>query len=533
MPARSKKKDTRQWLGRLEAQLELEPLMQGCCRALLELSGADRCSIMVLESDTDHLAVRWAQGSRVQHSKAGKLRFRVGEGLCGWVARSQKAYCSVDATREPRFLPPERHPLRFRPVRSLCCLPLVEDGRTVGVVNLSSFSSSQRFHWIRTRSARRFLDRLSRVIAQATLLHEARAVTERLRRQAKVTSETVAQVSHEIRTPLALILEGTQQLLDGFTGDLRKDQRDRVGRIRAQADRMLQLVTELLDLSRIEAGRLALERSEMDLADLVRDVTERYSLLVDPRRLEVQVDSVPTVYGDRTRLTQVLENLITNAVKFTPASGCITVSLRARGRWAQLAVSDTGVGISPKDRSRLFEKFSQLKVPSSLGARGTGLGLTIVKEITHLHGGTVHVSSEPGKGATFTVALPLFSPTFAVSEEFRHLREQAAREGRALAVQLLRPENGQSSRLSKIKEWIGRQVSREDRILENPGDGLLIFSVMDPEGLPGMRRRIENVLKTHSDEVPLSSFHWGWALVPKEETSLPGVLALARQRAGL
>lgn len=528
MPARAES-TARQWIGRLEAQLEMEPLMEGCCRALLELSGADRCSIMVLESDTEHLVVRWAQGLRVQ-PKTGKLRFRLGEGLCGWVARSQKAYCSVDATREPRFLPHEKKNPKFRPVRSLCCLPLVTEGRTIGVVNLSSFSSAKRFRWIRSGPARQFLNQLSRVIAQATLLREARAVTERLRRQAKTTSETVAQVSHEVRTPLALIIEGSQQLLDGFAGALQEKQRDRIGRIQSQAERMLKLVTELLDLSRIEAGRLALERTEMDLAEMVRDVAERYGVLVVPRQMDVQIHSVPPVYGDRSRLTQVLENLVTNAVKFTPPEGCITIRLRSHGRWAQLEVSDTGVGIPQKDRSRLFEKFSQLKVPSSLGARGTGLGLTIVKEVTHLHGGTVRVHSEQGKGATFTVTLPLFSPAFAISEEFRLLREQAAREGRALAVQLLRTETDGAVPFRKIKEWIGHQVSREDRILESPGEGLLILSVMDPEGLPVMRQRMKRVLQDHS-EVSKGRFCWGWALVPKEETTLHGVLGLARQRA--
>lgn len=531
MPVRPKT-TAREWLTRLGAQLEMEPLMQGCCRALLELSGAHRCSIMVLESDTEHLSVRWAHGSRVQ-PKVGKLRFRVGEGLCGWVARSQKAFCSVDATKEPRFLPQDRKDRHFRPVRTLCCLPLVVEGRTVGVVNLSSFSSSKKFNWIRTPSARQFLNRLSRVIAQATLLHEAQAVTERLRQQAKTTSETVAQVSHEVRTPLALILEGSQQLLDGLTGALQPLQRDQVGRIWAQADRMLKLVTELLDLSRIEAGRLALERGEMDLAEVVRDVVDRYGVLVAPRKLNFEVDSVPAIYGDRNRLTQVLENLVTNAVKFTPAHGSITIALATHGRWAQLAVSDTGVGIAPKDRKRLFEKFSQLKVPSSLGARGTGLGLTIVKEVTHLHGGTVHVASKPGKGTTFIVTLPLYNPTFAIGEEFRVLREQAAREGRALAVQLLllRAEPDEKVAFRKLKELIGRQVSREDRILESPGEGILILSVMDPEGLPMMRDRIKQVLQAHPGEVPPSGFRWGGVLVPKEETTLQGVWALARERA--
>lgn len=352
-----------------------------------------------------------------------------------------------------------------------------------------------------------------------------------LRHPAQITAETVAQVSHEVRTPLTLIMEGAQQLLDGFAGVLQEEQGERISMIRAQAERVLRTVTELLDLSRMEAGRLVLERAEMDLADLVREVADRYRVLVAPRRLDLQLDSVPPIYGDRSRLAQVLENLVTHAVKFTPAEGRITVILRSRGRWAQLAVSDTGIGISRKDRKRLFEKFNQLKAVSNFGARGTGLGLTIVKEVTRLHGGIVHLSSAPGKGATFTVTLPLYNPAFALREEFQALRKQAAREGRALAVQLLRAGSGERVLFRKVKERIGRQVSREDRILEGPGEGIWIFSVMDPEGLPAMRDRIQAVLKAHPKGMPASGFRWGWAFSPKEETTLHGVLGLARRRA--
>jgi len=519
------------WLRRLEGQLDLGPLMEGCCQALLELSGADRCSIMVLDSDTEQLVVRWAHGARVKPKKKGGLKFRVGEGLCGWVARSQKAFCSVDASQEPRFVPQKTQDQKFQPVKTLCCLPLVVEGRTVGVVNLSSFALSRRFRWTGTSSAKRFLDRLARVIGQTTQLREAEAVTRRLRRQAKSTSETVAQVSHEVRTPLALINEGVQQLLDGLAGALSAEQKQMAQLIKAQADRMLRLVTELLDLSRIEAGRLALRREPIHMAEVIREVQGRYELLVSPRELVLDLQAVPLVYADRNRLTQVVENLLTNAVKFTPSEGTITLRLEARGRCAELAVSDTGIGIALKEQRRLFEKFSQLRVPAALNTRGTGLGLAIVKEIAQLHGGSVRVESRPGKGATFTVSLPLYNPSFALTEEFRVMRGQASREGRSLALQLfqVKPENPMLA--AKLVELLKQQISREDRILENPGGGILLLSVLDAEGFQGMRRGIRDFLNTQPEGKDLFELGWGWALVPREETTLPGILALARRRA--
>ncbi len=518
------------WLHRLEAQLDLEPLMEGCCQALLELTGADRCSIMVLDSDTEQLVVRWAHGSRVKLAKKGGLKFRMGEGLCGWVARSQKAFCSVDVSREPRFMPPSQPNRHFRPVKAICCLPLVVEGRSVGVVNLSSFNPTRRFRWTQTAAAKRFLDRLARVISQTTQLREAEAITQRLRRQAKATSETVAQVSHEVRTPLALINEAAQQLLDGLAGTLSSDQEQLARLIRAQGERMLKLVTELLDLSRIEAGRLALQREPLDPAEVVRDVQSRYTLLVSPRKLKLELDPVSPVYADRNRLAQVVENLITNAVKFTPSDGTITVRLKARGRCAELTVADTGIGIPPKEQRRLFEKFSQLRVPASMNTRGTGLGLTIVKEVVQLHGGSVRVESAQGKGASFIVSMPFYSASFALTEEFRVLREQAAREGRVLAVQMLQAQPGGAVQMDRIAHMLKQQVSREDRILENPSGGILILSVLEQEGLEAMRQRIRKMLADLPEE-GLSGLLWGWALVPSEETTLPGVLGLAHRRA--
>ncbi len=522
------------WLARLEAQLDLESLVRDFCKALMELSGVDRCSIMVLDSDTSQLVVRWAYGIKVKIGRH-RLKFRMGEGLAGWVARSQKAFCSTDTMREPRFVPrpaAAAKAKRFREVRALCCLPLVWEGRTVGVVNLSSFSPSYRFRWVGTSPARRFLGQLARLIAQATLLREAQAITERLRRQAKATSETVAQVSHEVRTPLALVSEAAQQLLDGLAGKLSLEQEELARMIKAQAERMLSLVTELLDLSRIEAGRMSLQREPVDLAEVARDVSTRYELLIMPRRMTLQMDPVPPVYGDRIRLAEVVENLVANAVKFTPAHGAITLRLSCHGRSAEMSVSDNGIGIPPRERRRLFERFGQLKVPLHMNTRGLGLGLAIVKEVVHLHGGTIRVDSQQGRGATFTVSLPLYTPSFALTEEFRLMREHAAREGRALAVQLVRPGNRDALDLPKLLGVLRRQVSREDRVLEDLAGGVIILSVLDAENLAALKRRIQEILAGHPECVHLGELSWGWSLVPKEGTSLPVVLELARKRAG-
>jgi len=521
------------WMKQLGSHLDLEGLVQNCCKALLELAKADRCSVMVLDAGTEELTVRWAHGSRVKQPTGQGLRFRMGDGLCGWVARAQKAYCTQNAIKEPRFVDrPARQAKQFRQVKTLCVYPLVVEGRTVGVVNLSSFSASRRFRWIHSAAGQRFLGQMAQAIAQVTLLQEAQTLSKRWIRQAKATSETVAQVSHEIRTPLTLIYEGSGQLLDGLMGELAPRQTEQISLIKRQSNRLLTLVTELLDLSRIEAGRLSLERKPLDLAEVVREASGRYESLVAPRSFSLKLGEIAPVYGDRSRLAQVVENLITNAVKFTPSHGSITVTLSARGRSAELAIHDTGLGIPKREQRRLFERFAQMKVPATLAARGTGLGLAIVKEVIQMHGGTIRVASKPGKGTSFIVSLPLYSFSFALTEEFRVMREQAAREGQALALHLLGAKGEDAFQPQRLMEYLVRYISKEDRLLEDPQGKIVLLSVLHADAVGAMRKRIEETLGAHTELLPTSGLSWGWALVPHEETTLPEALRLAKDRSG-
>ncbi len=517
------------WTQRLNARLDLEPLMGEVCGVLLRLSGADRCSIMVLDTTTEELSVRWAQGVRVK--PFGRVKFKLGQGLCGWVARSQKPLFSFDVAKESRFLPAAGSRPQLKPIKAFCCLPLVAEGRTVGVVNLSTFKPETRLNnFVKQKFTKGFLGKLAQVMAQTTLLREAEATNERWRRIFKATVETVAQLSHEVRTPLALVMEGTQQLLDGLQGLLSGDQKTMVERIKAQAERMSRLANELLDLSRIEAGRMSLSRKPLALAELIQEVVHRYEPLIAPRKLRVELETVAPAYGDRLRLTQVAENLLTNAVKFTPPDGTITLTLKARGRSAELSVTDTGMGIAKREQRKLFEKFFQGGMPAGSNVRGIGLGLTIVKEIVQLHGGTVRVASEVGEGTTFTVSLPFYSPAFALTEEFRIMREQGAREGEILACQIFKGTDNRPVSWDKVLELFQRHVSREDRVLENPGGGVAILSLSDAAGFEAMRHRLEGILRAHPEVIPVAQVRRGWALVPQEETDLSAVLRLAERR---
>jgi two-component system phosphate regulon sensor histidine kinase PhoR len=230
-----------------------------------------------------------------------------------------------------------------------------------------------------------------------------------LRRLESVRREFVANVSHELRTPLTSMRAVVETLEAGAIDDP-SVAGDFLARIVGEVERLTTLVDELLDLARLESGRLTLKIEPVLAADLVTAGAERLRPQTERARVSLAIDTdqgLPVVMVDRTRIEQVLINLIHNAIKFTPADGTITVSADVVGDHLVVAVADTGVGIPESELPRVFERF--YKTDRARRSEGTGLGLAIAKHIVHAHGGTISVASKLGRGATFTFHLPLHS----------------------------------------------------------------------------------------------------------------------------
>ena len=243
---------------------------------------------------------------------------------------------------------------------------------------------------------------------------EKKRYERRLKELDKMKSDFVSNVSHELRTPLTSIKGSVDNMLDGLTGSLNEKQVRYLSRIKSNTDRLSRLINDLLDLSRIEAGRVEVRPTTLPLAALAEEVAEHLKALAAEKLIRIQVPSADpsvTVWADRDKVTQVLMNLIGNAVKFTPQGGKVSVAVEKNGNdYIQISVADTGPGILPEERNRIFSKFYQVANIEKQKPKGSGLGLAISKALVEMHGGKIWMESEIGRGSTFYFTLPAQQP---------------------------------------------------------------------------------------------------------------------------
>ena len=248
---------------------------------------------------------------------------------------------------------------------------------------------------------------LERKVQERT--HELAEANTGLMRLNKAKSDFVSAVSHELRTPLAAIKGYAALLGSGQFGRLAVPQSERIAKIEKHADLLTQLITDLLDIARIESGRVTMERQPIPVEELLASVQEMVHPQLEAKRIRyaVDMDGVKTLLGDPQHLQRVFVNLLSNAVKYTPEGGAIRVGLKRDGGSILAEVSDTGCGISAEDLPKLFQEFYRSNAPMNQQIRGTGLGLALAKRIVEAHRGHISVMSDKGKGSTFTVSLPI------------------------------------------------------------------------------------------------------------------------------
>jgi signal transduction histidine kinase len=246
-------------------------------------------------------------------------------------------------------------------------------------------------------------------IQNARLFHEIEDKSRQLEEASQHKSQFLANMSHELRTPLNAILGYTELMADGAYGEPSEKMLGILKRLEANGRRLLGLINDVLDLSKIEAGQLVLELSDYSVQDIAQTVRSTLEPLAADEKLAFKVEVAPRLppgRGDGRRLTQVLINLVGNAIKFTDA-GEVAIKAETNNGSFHVAVCDTGPGISAADQSKLFQEFQQSDNAITRKKGGTGLGLAISKRIIEMHGGKIWVESQVGKGSTFSFTLPV------------------------------------------------------------------------------------------------------------------------------
>ncbi len=251
-----------------------------------------------------------------------------------------------------------------------------------------------------------FRDRMNRTLGAVMVLQDITA----LKKIDQMKSDFVSMVSHEIRSPMNTVLAQIHVIMDGLAGELSDAQKEILGRCAQKVNALAEMATELLDLSKIESGLITQERERLNLTELLHQQLAFHQDLAAQKKIEIQADPIAAglyVMANPYHLREVVANLLTNAIKYTPEAGMVTLAAEEKNGYACIRVSDTGFGIPPEDLKRIFNRFYRVKNEKTRFIIGTGLGLAIVKSIVEAHHGRVRVESVEGRGSRFSVDLPI------------------------------------------------------------------------------------------------------------------------------
>ncbi len=365
-----------------------------------------------------------------------------------------------------------------------------------------------------------------------------------LRNLNEMQSKFVAEASHEIRTPLTIIKESVLQVLDGLCGELTPEQKEILTLCMQGIERLKAVVNDLLDISKLEAGKTQLYRDFVDVGLLLKETRLAFLPQAKAKNLALEVvDPHHEAWGylDRDRIRQILTNLVGNAIKFTP-QGHIRLSVVDKGDQLECSVADTGAGISESDLPKVFGRFLQFGASYTGPGGGTGLGLSIAKSLVELHGGKIRVQSALNQGSVFTFSVPKLSETQVLEERLGTAIAHAQRDNKGLLAALIRIADLSSSAADasdKASDSVRETIDKMDAAIRRKGftpvrgkNGLLVLTDADEERAPEINtllRQTVNRCVFERDERFRTSFCYGGCLYPRDGASAPALLEKARE----
>jgi signal transduction histidine kinase/CheY-like chemotaxis protein/HAMP domain-containing protein len=392
----------------LTAGLQLERVLQSLYEQCSKVLVADTFYVALYDEDTGRIDFPLLTGLDGP-LEVEPLNIRQQPGITGYVIRSGRPLHVPDTHAVPGDAPYRAVPLTQQPNRSYIGIPLTSRGRVIGVLSVQGREphaySQDDVELLRTISAQAAI-----AIENARAYEQLRTTAEKLREVDRLKTQFLANMSHELRTPLNSIIGFSRVMLKGIDGPLTDLQEADLASIYESGQHLLRLITDILDMSKINAGKMELSFGEVDLADIFETAMTTAEALVKgtPVRLRKRIDAhLPTVWADAQRVRQVILNLLSNAARFTD-EGEITLRAQATDEVVTISVSDTGIGIPLDAQAALFEPFQQVDASTTRRASGTGLGLAISRSFVEMHGGELWVKSQPGEGSTFSFTLPVY-----------------------------------------------------------------------------------------------------------------------------
>jgi GAF domain-containing protein len=393
----------------LSSTLDLETVLNTIVARASELAGTNACTVYEYDDATGEFHWR-ASANPDEEVEAVARRTTIprGVGAQGRMAVTRAPVQIADIAVEGAYHGPLRDVLLQTGTRAILAVPLLRDDQLVGGLTVNRKTPGEFTPEV-VNLLKTFATQSALAIQNARLFREIEEKSRQLEAASQHKSEFLANMSHELRTPLNAIIGFSELLSERLYGDLNEKQEEYLKDIHASGQHLLSLINDILDLSKIEAGRMELEVTDFDLPTaidnaltLVRERAGRRSIA-----LHQAVDErLGQIRGDERKIKQVLLNLLSNAIKFTPDGGEIDVRARGVDGPVEVAVSDTGVGIASEDQEAIFEEFRQVGTAAKK-VEGTGLGLAVSRKFIELHGGRIWVASQVGVGSTFTFTLPV------------------------------------------------------------------------------------------------------------------------------
>ncbi|MEJ2556664.1 MAG: GAF domain-containing protein [Anaerolineae bacterium] len=404
---------------------DLPDLYQLLVNEMASRLGADRCRLVMFDRKTGNGEV--VAKNRSTADEGTTLAPMVGDPVYVILRDSKQPLAIEDVSVHPA-ISYIRDVLIQQNIKSMLLVPIVVRGELIGIVWLDAVGQERVFTEAELDFSQTLASQAAIAIANMRAFEEQKETAERLREVDKLKTQFLANMSHELRTPLNSIIGFSRVILKGIDGPLTELQKTDLAAIYNSGQHLLGLINDILDLSKIEAGKMELNFEEVDLKPIIKGVMSSAVGLVKDKPIELEQhvsEDLPIIWADSTRLRQILLNLISNAAKFTE-EGKITLSTDYDDEWVTISVADTGIGIPQEKMGNIFEEFTQVDGSTTRRVGGTGLGLPISYRFVELHGGDITVESQEGMGSVFTVTLPIHPQSVRKEQEAAdHAQDEA------------------------------------------------------------------------------------------------------------